>query len=442
LKSAAVGGAGIVAAKLGAEPPQQTPAAKGKSMINVPFERHDVVRLAFIGLGARGSGLLSDYLAIDGVRVTALCDIDKNKVLAGQKAVMAKGQSEPAGYWKDEKDFENLAKRTDIDAIVIATPWDWHVPMSLAAMNNGHHAFSEVPAAETIADCWNLVDTSERTRKHCVMMENCCYGANEMMVYQMVKSGLLGEVTHAEGAYIHDLRSLLTADQSEGLWRRFPHIKRNGNFYPTHGLGPIANYFDINRGDKFDFIVSMSSPQASLEAYVKDNFPAGDPKRREKYICGDMNTSLIKCHSGKTIKVQHDVVTPRPYSRLNMVQGTKGTFSDYPAQLAIDADGAHEWLAAEKYAEYEKKYEHPMWKRVGELARQNGGHGGMDFVLAWRLIQCMKEGRAPDMDCYDAASWSAPTPLSQDSVKKGSVPLPFPDFTRGRWSEKRVIWEM
>jgi hypothetical protein len=303
-------------------------------------------------------------------------------------------------------------------------------------MKNGKHAAVEVPACTTLKECWDIVETSEATRKHCMILENCCYGENEMMVLGMIREGLFGEITHGEAAYLHDLRGVLTANESEGLWRRLPHTKRNGNLYPTHGLGPVAHYFDIHRGDRFDYMVSVSSAEASLSAYVKANFPDGDPKRAEKYICGDMNTSIIKTLKGRCILLQHDVVNPRPYSRLNSISGTKGIFADYPARIFIDApkqaDGSkkEDWDNIDAFRE---KYEHPLWKKTGDLARKMGGHGGMDYVLNYRLMDCMKRGLVPDITVYDAAAWSAPTPLSEASVAQNGAPQKFPDFTRGKW---------
>lgn len=446
LRTAAIGGAGLAfggpvltAAAEAAE--AAAPPAQGASMMDVPFEQHKEVRVGIIGVGARGTSLLSDVLAVPGARVVALCDIVQSAVVRGQKMAMEKGQSEPTGYWRGERDFENLCKRDDLDLVLVATPWDWHVPMGLSAMRNGHHVGIEVPCATTIEGCWELVNMSEKTRRHAIILENCCYGANEMMAWNMVKQGLLGTVTHAEAAYIHDLRSLLVANESEGLWRRFPHIERNGNLYPTHGLGPVCNYFDVNRGDRMESLVSYSSLEASLTEYVRENIKAGDPKRRERYICGDMSTSLIRTTQGRTIMLQHDVVTPRPYSRLNMVQGTKGTFADYPARLALDSNDSHRWLPAEEYTKMKTQFEHKLWKEVGEIARRLGGHGGMDYIMLYRLVDCMKKGIAPDMDVYDLAAWSVPTPLSQNSVKAKGAPQVFPDFTRGKWRQKRNIWE-
>ena len=414
----------------------QTAAAQTgqKSVVGMPFDPRANVRMALIGCGERGSDMLKEYLGVDGLTVTAVCDVVKDAALQAQAAVERAGQHPPAVYANGERDFENLLKREDVDFAYMATPWEWHVPMALAAMNNGKHAFVEVPAAATIEDCWKLVDTSEKTRRHCLMMENCCYGYNELMVLNIVRAGLFGDLLYGEGAYLHDLRRLLFEDRSEGLWRRFPHTRGNGNFYPTHGLGPVANYMGINRGDRFDYLVSMSSPERGLDAWRAANVPKDSPKWKEKYICGDLNTSLIKTANGLMITLQHDVVNPHPYDRINLIAGVKGIFRDYPPRIYFDDPNAEEYLPIDQFKD---QYEHPLWKREGELARKLGGHGGMDFVMVYRLIECMHKGLAPDFDVYDAAAWSAPGPLSEASVAQGSAPVKFPDFTRGRWKEKR-----
>ena len=400
------------------------------TMIGVPFEARERVRLGIIGVGGRGTSLLQDLLAIEKVEVKAICDLVPEKVARAQKAVTDAGQAEPKGFSKGELDFKNLTE-LELDIVYIATPWNWHVPMALNAMKNGKHAAVEVPACTTLEECWDLVDTSESTRKHCVILENCCYGSTEMMVFGMVRDGLFGEITHGEAAYLHDLRSILTAGEGEGLWRRSPHIKRNGNLYPTHGLGPVAHYMDIHRGDRLDYMVSVSSSEASLSAYVKANFSEADPKRAEKYVCGDMNTSIIKTQMGRTILLQHDVVNPRPYSRLNSISGTKGIFADYPPRVFLDGPKKEDW---ENVDAFRDKYEHPLWRTTGELARKMGGHGGMDYIMNYRLIDCLKRGLVPDINVYDAAAWSAPTPLSEASVAQNGAPQKFPDFTRGKWN--------
>ena len=432
LKRTAMGGAGLVVATdlLGSELLAGAPKSAGATMIGVPFEAGQQVRLGIIGVGGRGSSLLRDLLAVENVEVKAICDLVPEKVAKAQKAVTDASQPKPAGFSKGEEDFRHLTQ-LDLDIVYIATPWNWHVPMAVSAMKNGKHAAVEVPACTTLQECWEVVDTSEATRKHCVILENCCYGESEMMVLGMVQDGLFGEITHGEAAYLHDLRSILTSSEGEGLWRRLSHIERNGNPYPTHGLGPVAHYMDIHRGDRFDYMVSVSSREASLSAYVKAKFPDGDPKRMEKYICGDMNTSIIKTVNGRTILLQHDVVNPRPYSRLNLIEGPKGIFADYPSRVFLDGQQDEEW---QKLDALRDKYQHSLWKNNGEMARKTGGHGGMDFIMNFRLMDCLKRGLPPDIDVYDAAAWSSPTPLSETSVKQNGAPQRFPDFTRGKWN--------
>jgi Oxidoreductase family, NAD-binding Rossmann fold len=436
LEAAGVAVAGLGLKSLGLGPTAQAaeaPAATGASVVGMRFEPRPVVRVGLVGCGGRGQSLLSDLLGIEKVEIKAICDVVPERIAEAERLIAKRGQPPPATFAKGDHDFENLCRRDDLDVVYIATPWSWHVPMALVAMNAGKHAFVEVPAATTLDDCWKLVDTSERTRRHCVMLENCCYGYNELLVLNMTRTGLLGELTHAEAAYIHDLRKLLFEDEGEGLWRRAEHFARNGNIYPTHGLGPVASYFDINRGDRFERLVSMSSRERSLSAYREANVPKGSPKRGETYRCGDMSTSLIQTAMGRTVMLQHDVVTPRPYDRINHVSGTKGAFRDYPPRLFQDGQAEHAWGTLEPW---KAKFEHRLWTRLGKLA-QESGHGGMDYVMSWRLMQCVREGLVPDMDVYDAAAWSAPAPLSEQSVAGGSAPVPFPDFTRGRWPEPR-----
>lgn len=430
----AIGGAGLLIAadalapNLAAEPPKRA----GATMIGVPFEARERVRVGIIGVGGRGTSQLGELLAVENVEVKAICDLVPEKVAHAQKMVVDAGQPEPKGFTKGDHDYEHL-NQLDLDMVYIATPWDWHVPMAVSAMKNGKHAAVEVPACSTMEECWELVNTSEATRKHCVILENCCYGENEMMVLNMVKDGVFGEITHGEAAYLHDLRGILTASEGEGLWRRFPHMKRDGNLYPTHGLGPVAHYMDIHRGDRFDYMVSVSSREASLTEYVKAKFPEGDAKRAEKYICGDMNTSVIKTVKGRTILLQHNIVNPRPYSRLNSIEGTKGLFADYPARVFIDGPQKEDWDSIDAFRE---KYIHPLWKKTGDMAKKMGGHGGMDYVLNYRLMDCLKRGLVPDIDVYDAAAWSAPVALSEASVKQNGASQKFPDFTRGKWNTR------
>ena len=417
--------------------PQSTNKSMPKSMMDVPFEKRDTVHLGIIGTGSRGSEMLKEWLAVPNVKVTALCDIDKAQLAKAAERVQKAGQPAPATFSNGERDFENLCKRDDVDFIYIATPWDWHAPMAVAAMTNGKHCGIEVPAIVTLKEAWDIVNTSERTRRHCLIMENCCYGLSEMLVLNLTKAGVLGELLHGEAAYNHDLRFIINENRSEGLWRRAPHMTRNGNLYPTHGLGPVSNYMSINRGDRYEHIVSMSSPALGLDEYRAKTEPKDSPKWKEKYICGDLNTSLIKTAKGRTIMLQHNITTPRPYDRINLIQGTKGVFRDYPERIYVEGQAGGERFT--NLSSYKAQYEPGLWKTVGELARQNGGHGGMDYVMVYRIVECMRQGIAPDIDVYDAAAWSVTTPLSEQSVAQGSAPVKFPDFTRGGWQTKRSV---
>jgi hypothetical protein len=410
------------------------PATEAKTMIGVPFEKHETVRLGIIGVGGRGTGVLGEFLSVPGVEIKAVCDVVPSKTANAAKMVANTGQAAPTEYNDSDHAYEHLCARDDLDLVYIATPWIWHVPMALSSLAHGHHTATEVPAARTIEDCWKLVDASEKARKHCMLFENCCYGETELMVLGMVRAGVLGDITHGSGAYNHDLRGLLLSDEGEGLWRRFEHLDRNGNLYPTHGLGPVANYMEGNRGDRFDYLVSMSSPSVGLQAFRATHLKPDDPKMKEVYHCGDQNTSLIKTAKGRIITLEHNVTEPHPYDRINLIAGTKGMFRDYPPRFYIDDKTPNDdFEGIDRY----KEFEHPLWKDHGEDARKNGGHGGMDYIMCWRVIQCMREGLAPDFDVYDAAAWSAPGPLSELSISRGSAPVKFPDFTRGQWHTPR-----
>jgi len=414
----------------------QTPG--GKSVADMPFKPQETIRLGVIGTGGRGNSLVDNFSAVPGVRITALCDTVKDKVLKTQARLDKAGKaSQPiALFHSDDHAFEGLLKREDIDLVVIATPWSWHVPMAVAGMKQGKHVAIEVPAARTMEECWEMVNTSEATQRHCIQLENCCYGYNEMMVLNMVRAGLFGELTHGGAAYNHDLRSILFSNEGEGLWRRAEHLNRDGNLYPTHGLGPVAHYMDVNRGDRFDTLVSMSSISAGLQEYRKQKLDASDPRRKEVYKEGDFNVSLIRTVKGRVIELEHNVSSPQPYDRINLIAGTKGIFRDYPPRVYIDGARRESFESLDLYKE---KYEPALWKRIGDMAKELGGHGGMDFVMAYRLAECMKLGLAPDIDVYDAAAWSAPIPLSEASVANGGAPQKFPDFTRGKWQTRQPV---
>ncbi|MEW6745443.1 MAG: Gfo/Idh/MocA family oxidoreductase [Planctomycetota bacterium] len=440
LKGIASVGAGLAVSRIAsARPPAPaTPGTQGEGVAGLKIPPIETVRVGLIGIGARGSGHLEHLLRLQGVEVKAVCDNYEPAVLRAQERCEQAGRVKPPGFAQGDEDYKRLLERDDVDIVVISTPWEWHAVMCVEAMKAGKHAFVEVPAAITMDECWQLVNTAEKTRKHCMMMENVCYGREELMVLNMCRQGLFGDLTHGEAAYIHDLRfQMKEIERGTGSWRTLHHETRNGNLYPTHGLGPIAQYMNINRGDRFDHLVSVSSPALGQQLYARENFPPDHLRNKARYICGDMNSSLIKTALGRSILVQHDTTTPRPYSRLNLIQGTRGMFGGFPDRITIEGrGGTHDWQPLEPFYQ---EFEHPLWKRMGEEAAKAGGHGGMDFLMLWRIIYCLRNGEPLDQDVYDAASWSVVAPLSEWSVAHRSEPVDVPDFTRGRWKTTKPL---
>ena len=392
----------------------------------------DIVRVGFVGVGGMGGAHVRNFLGLEGIEIVALCDIDSARNEEVSSWVTEDGRAPPAMYGRHETDFVRMCETEDLDLVFTATPWEWHVPVCVSAMENGKHAATEVPATYTMDDCWRLVEYAEKYRKHCVMMENCNYDRPEMMVFHMARLGLLGDILHAECGYLHDLREIKFSEVGEGLWRRAHSMVRDGNLYPTHGLGPVANVMDINRGDQFEYLVSMSSPSQGLQEWAMANYPENHLKRRERYVLGDVNTTMIKTVRGRTIYLSHDTNLPRPYSRIHMVQGTKGLFQGYPHRVHIEGlSPGHEW---QDWMDLRDKYDHPLWKDLEEQS-EGAGHGGMDFIEDYRLVKCLREGKPTDMNVYDAAAMSVITPLSEWSVANRSRPIDVPDFTRGRWAQ-------
>ncbi|MEE3137489.1 MAG: Gfo/Idh/MocA family oxidoreductase [Gemmatimonadota bacterium] len=392
----------------------------------------DIVRVGFVGVGGMGGAHVRNFLGLEGIEIVALCDIDSARNEEVSSWVTDDGRAPPAMYGRHETDFVRMCETEDLDLVFTATPWEWHVPVCVSAMENGKHAATEVPATYTMDDCWRLVEYAEKYHKHCVMMENCNYDRPEMMVFHMARSGLFGDILHAECGYLHDLREIKFSEVGEGLWRRAHSMVRDGNLYPTHGLGPVANVMDINRGDQFEYLVSMSSPSQGLQEWAMANYPENHLKRRERYVLGDVNTTMIKTVRGRTIYLSHDTNLPRPYSRIHMVQGTKGLFQGYPHRVHIEGlSPGHEW---QDWMDLRDKYDHPLWKDLEEQS-EGAGHGGMDFIEDYRLVKCLREGKPTDMNVYDAAAMSVITPLSEWSVANRSRPIDVPDFTRGRWAQ-------
>ncbi|HEY0771034.1 MAG TPA: Gfo/Idh/MocA family oxidoreductase, partial [Sphingobacteriaceae bacterium] len=367
------------------------------------------------------------------------CDLRPDKAQAAKQKI-ANTPHKPDLYTADENAWKKLCDRNDIDLIYIATPWHLHTPMAVYAMEQGKHVAVEVPVSKTIEECWQLVETSEKTRKHCMILENCCYDFFELLTLNMARQGFFGEIVHVEGAYIHNLlEHNFSKTQYQDMWRLKENFK-NGNLYPTHGLGPVAQILNINRGDKMDYMVSMSSNDFSMAPLAKELAAKDDFYKQfaNKSYRGNMNTSTIRTSLGKTMMIQHDVSSPRPYSRLHTLSGTKGVAQKYPLPGKI-ATGHDDWLKPVELKELELKYQPPIVKKIGELAKKVGGHGGMDFLMDWRLIDCLRNGLPLDMDVYDAASWSSIMPLSQLSLANRSNSVDIPDFTGGSWKTNQPV---
>lgn len=395
-----------------------------------------VVRVAFIGLGMRGSSAVERFTQLDGVEIVALCDKVPAYVERAQRTLAVNGL--PAALeFTGEDDWRRVCELENVDLVYTCTDWEMHVPIALYAMEQGRHVAVEVPAALTVKDCWALVDMAEQTRRHCMMLENCCYDFFEMATLNMAQAGLFGEIVHVEGAYIHDLREL-QFDRENGyvdMWRLRHNTAHTGNPYPTHGLGPLCQLLDIHRGDRMERLVSLSSNQFGMSAYAARKYGADSQEAKTSYALGDMNTTLIRTARGKSILIQHDITSPRPYNRLHTISGTKGFAQKYPIPtLAFDPD-AHRPLDKEQREELLARYEHPITQEIGAKAREVGGHGGMDFIMDYRLIYCLRNGLPLDQDVYDAAEWSSIAEMSEVSARHGGIPVRMPDFTRGAWQK-------
>jgi len=417
---------------------QQAKSTKNKSMLGFACEPIKTVRIGFIGLGMRGPDAVRRMMKLEGVEVKALCDLLPERVKGVNDSVVKEGRPAAAEY-SGEEGWKKLCERDDLDLVYTCTPWLLHTPICLYAMNHGKHVVSEVPIALKIKDCWDLVNTSESTKRHCMMLENCCYDFFELATLNMARQGLFGEIIHSECAYIHDLRSLKFDKKTgyQGMWRLKEAVKHTGNLYPTHGLGPVAQIMNINGGDRMEYLTSMSTNQFGMSLYAVDKFGADSPEAKEKYKLGDMNTTLVKTAKGHTIMIQHDTTSPRPYSRIHLLSGTKGMAMKYPQeQLAFDP-GAHSFLPKPKYDEYMTKYQHPLSKRIGDLAKKVGGHGGMDFIMDYRLIYCLRNGLPLDQSVYDGVTWSSIVELSEISTMNKSKSVEVPDFTRGGWKNNK-----
>lgn len=414
-------------------------AAERFNMCGYAAPRLETVRIGFIGLGNRGPAAVKRMVHIEGTRINALCDLRPAKVAAVKDSLKGTLHT-PAIYTNGGEDWKKLCERDDIDLVYIATPWSLHTPMAVYALDHGKHVCVEVPAARTVDECWQLVLASERNRRHCMMLENCCYGWFEMLTLNMARQGFFGDIVHCEGAYIHQLlEGNFSKEKYWDQWRLKENIGRNGNLYPTHGLGPLSQIMNLNRGDRMDYLVSVSGNDFMMndlakQLAAKDDFykPYIDRPYR-----GNMNTTTIRTAKGRTLMVQHDVTSTRPYSRIHMVSGTRATAQGYPEPSRIAQGDA--WASPEVYRQWEEQYKPAIVKKIGDQAKKYGGHGGMDFFMDWRTIDCLRNGLPPDQDVYDAALWSVVGPLSEWSVAHRSGPADVPDFTAGAWKTNRPV---
>ena len=404
----------------------------------------DTVGVGFVGLGMRGGDAVRRFVYVPGSEIAAICDVEPDRVESSLNYLKNQGvENLPAGYSGAEDAYKQLCEDPNVDLVYIATDWEHHVPVALYAMEHGKHVAIEVPSAMNLDEIWALIDTAEKNKLHCTILENCVYDDFEINTLNMAQNGLFGEVMHTEGSYIHNLEPFWDAYWNN--WRLDYNAKHRGDVYPTHGAGPAFQLLDIHRGDKVNTLVSMDTKAVGLPEWLKEK----GREVPENFANGDHTMTMMRTENGKTIHIQHDVVNPRPYSRMYQLTGTKGFANKYPVegyafeptQLAGDSLpgydnlSSHRFITDEQQAALMEKYQHPILKQVGEKAKEVGGHGGMDYVMDYRLIYCLNNGLPLDMDVYDLAEWCAIQPLSAISIENGSAAVEFPDFTRGAWNK-------
>ncbi len=423
----------------------ETPArpAGQENVLGLTVPAMDTVRVAFVGIGMRGSGAVERYTYVPGVKITALCDVEADRVEKAQKTLEGRGFPKAAEYSGSTEAYKDLCDRDDIDLVYICTDWKHHVPIALYAMEHGKNVAIEVPAAASLEDIWALVNMSEKTRKHCMMLENCCYDFFELTALTMAQKGLLGEILHGEGSYHHNLDPFWNAYWSN--WRLDFNQAHKGDVYPTHGLGPVCQVMNIHRGDRFKTLVAMETKTANGPKHVE----AKTGEKCDDFQNGDVTMTMISTEKGKTILVEHDVMTPRPYSRMYQIVGSDGYVGKYPVQQVCLRENASEGTSTDfqnlgrevvysgdKLNKLLEENRNPiLTPELEALAKQVGGHGGMDFIMDYRLIYCLRNGLPLDMDVYDMAEWCCLTELGKISMENGNAPVEVPDFTRGAWNQ-------
>ena len=420
-----------------------------KSVLGLTTPKLEAVRVGFVGLGMRGPGAVERFTYIPGTQVVALCDYEEARADKCQE-LLKKASMPKAAIYSGDKGYEELCKRDDIDLVYIAADWLHHFPVAKCALENGKNVAIEVPSAMNLQECWDLINLSESTRKHCFILENCCYDWFEMNTLNMAQHGVFGEVIRAQGAYIHNLSPFWDYYWKNGEndklgWRLDYNMKHRGDVYATHGLGPVAQALDIHRGDRMETLVAMDTKSVVGKELVEKR----TGEECKEFRNGDHTTTMIRTANGKVIEIQHNVMTPQPYNRLYQLTGTKGFANKYPVEgYALDADqlsasgvqpkvddlNSHGFLPETEMEALVEKYQHPILKKYGEMAKEVGGHGGMDFVMDSRLVYCLQNGLPLDMDVYDLAEWCCLAELGELSMDNGCAAVAFPDFTRGEWN--------
>ena len=426
-----------------------------KDVLGLALPKKKVVRIGLVGLGMRGPGAVENFSLIPGVQVVALCDYEEKRAVKQNERLRKNGLA-PAAVYYGEKGYEALCKRPDIDLVYIATDWEHHAIVAKCALENGKNVADEVPSAMNLQECWDLINLAEQKQLNCMILENCCYDWFEMRTLNMAQHGVFGEILRAQGAYIHNLDDFWDyywknpngSDPDQLGWRLKYNKENRGDLYATHGLGPVAQALDIHRGDRMKTLVSMDTKSVHGKELVEKK--TGKPCA--EFRNGDHTTTLIRTEGEKVIELQHDVMNPQPYNRLYQLTGTRGFANKYPVEgYAVDASqlkatgnqpkvddlSTHSFMPDEQRKALEEKYESPILKKFGKLAKEVGGHGGMDFVMCARLIYCLQNGLPLDMDVYDLAEWCAIAELSAISLDNDCSPVTFPDFTRGLWNKEK-----
>ncbi len=471
IKTLGAAGVGLASIQSVANAAKKTPSPSrpsgAKYLGGFVAPKIDTIKVAIIGCGARGGTHYHHLSFFENTEFVGICDLYEDLCKKAKDRVIANGKGKRHKnvklYYGHKHAYKKMLEETKPDLVYVVTPWEWHTPMAIDAMNAGAHVCVEVPISTSLEESWKLIDTAEKTQKHCMMLENVNYGREELLFLNMCRKGIFGELLHGEASYIHELRWQMNdvdRGRGTGAWRTYHWANENGNLYPTHGLGPVSQYMNIARtDDTFRRLVSFSSPAKNHELWVKKNAKANSKLRQIDFSKGgDINTSIIKTMMGRTIMVQWDESSPRPYTRKNLIQGTRGTGKGFPFGVTLDyhkdenilPERLYNLLAGKNkkgqvnphtnYHHWTKdtnafyqEFDHPLYKRVEDIAKKLGGHGGMDAIMNFRVIECIHTGQPLDQNIYEGTLWSAVTPLSRKSVAEDGMPQDFPDFTRGQW---------